>query len=459
MGLLIGAGVVYAAAPSLGLGSGTTRTATTTVQVGTATTTVNGGTATTTIVSTVSGGGGSGLCNGQTLTIGALNDLSGDLSAQGKGDLLAENHAITDINAYLQSSGCNLKFALNSQDYQLKNALALSQFQAMIAAGVQVVIGPLNSGTAQFILPTANSNHVVLISPSSTSAALAFEPSASAPKYLFRTAPADTAQGLADARIMVDRGVQGAIIINRDDTYGNGLANSTKIDLIRDGVSSANIKGPYKYDTTTSDFSSLISQIASDYTTLSSAVGAAHVAIYAVTFQELGTLLIQAHNSNPSLLATTLPWFGTDGQAQNGVLVNATGAGSEMAQVKLPSTLFNVANNTRTAAFVASLTPSEKAIAASNFFYTLEGYDDTWLAALAVLSAGKYDGTAIHNVMASVANSFFGLTGWEGLQTSQDRIPGSYQVWKVVQNGAKYDWVLAGTWSYDADTVSWTNPP
>jgi branched-chain amino acid transport system substrate-binding protein len=454
VGLLIGAGIIYAAAPTLGLGSATTKT----VQVGTATTTVNGGTATTTVVSTVSAAG-SGLCNGQTLTIGALNDLSGDLSAQGKGDLLAENHAITDINAYLQSSGCNLKFALNSQDYQLKNALALSQFQAMIAAGVQVVIGPLNSGTAQFILPTADSNHVVLISPSSTSAALAFPPTASTPKYLFRTAPADTAQGLADARIMVDRGVQGAIIINRDDTYGNGLANSTRIDLIADGVSAANIKGPYKYDTTTTDFSSLISQIASDYTTLSSAVGAAHVAIYAVSFQELGTLLIQAHNSNPSLLTTTLPWFGTDGEAQNQILVNATGSGSEMAQVRLPSTLFNVINNTKTAAFIASLTPSERAIAASNFFYTLEGYDDTWLAALATLSAGKYDGTAIHGVMASVANGFYGLTGWEGLQDTQDRIPGSYQVWKVVQSGSAYDWVLAGTWSYDTDRVTWINPP
>ena len=457
IGLLIGAGIVYAAAPSIGLAK--TSTSTTTVAAGTttvagSTTTITGGTSTTTFTTTVGGTGGGGLCNGQTITIGALNDLSGALSAQGQGDLAAEQFAIQDVNAYVKSANCNLTFKLNANDYKLDTPTALTQLQAMYAAGIRVVVGPLNSGAAAGILSYANSNHIVLISPSSTSPALAI-PS----DYLFRTAPNDAAQGQADARIMLDRGATAVIIINRDDTYGDGLANATATWLKQDS-SSVIIKGPYKYDTSTTDFSTIINQVNSDYQSLSGQVGAAHVAIYAVSFQELGTLLLQAKNSAPSLLSTTLPWFGTDGEAQNSLLTNST-TGPVMSQVKLPSTLFNVANNSKTLAFYQEIhgTPQEAAILGGGGFYVFEGYDDVWLAALSILSAGANDGTAIHAIFPTVANNFYGLTGWEGLQASGDRIPGSYQVWKVTQSGGGYGWILAGTWSYDTDTVTWNSPP
>jgi branched-chain amino acid transport system substrate-binding protein len=445
VGLLIGAGAIYGLAPSLGLGG-----------TATLTTTAAGGTST--VTKTVSGVAG-GLCNGQTVTIGALNDLSGALSSQGAGDLAAENLAITDVNAYVKSAGCNLTFKLNSVDYKLDNPTALSQLQAMAAAGIAVVVGPLNSGTAQFILGYANSNHIVLISPSSTSPALGY---VAANKYLFRTAPNDAAQGQADARVLLTRGAKGVIIVNRDDTYGNGLANATKNFLQKDS-SSVIVKGPYKYDTATTDFSAILAQINTDYQALSSQVGATNVAIFVVSFEEQGTMLIQANN-NPTykpLLSTTLPWFGTDGIAQNTKLTNKTTSGPLMAQVRFPSTLFNVVNNSRTNDFFARIkgTPAYAAIA-SNVFYSLEGYDDVWLGALAILSAGKNDGTAVQGVFSQVAANFFGLTGWEGMGANQDRIPGSYQIWKIVAvPGGTFTWVLSGTWDYNTDTVTFTNAP
>ncbi|MDV3243786.1 MAG: ABC transporter substrate-binding protein [Nitrososphaerales archaeon] len=403
-------------------------------------------------------GGGGGLCGGQTVTIGALNDLSGDLSTQGKGDLAAEQLGIQDVNSYLQTSGCKLTFALNANDYKLDTPTALTQLQAMQAAGIQVVIGPLNSGTAAGILSFANSNHVVLLSPSSTSPALAIPND-----YLFRTAPNDAAQGQADARILLDRGASAVILINRDDTYGNGLANATKTFLLNDNKNVI-IKGPYKYDTATTDFSALITQIGSDWTTLSGQVGASKVAIFAVSFQEIGTLLLQAQKSNPALLSTPLPWFGTDGTAQNSLLTNST-TGPVVSQVRLPSTLFGLlTNNTKSLAFYNRIkgTSAGAAILGGGAFYTFEGYDDVWLAALSIISAGKNDGTAIHNVLPSVAANFYGLTGPEALQPSGDRalFPGSgYQIWKVVKSGSAYSWVLAGSWDYNTDSVTWISPP
>ncbi|MDA4121056.1 MAG: ABC transporter substrate-binding protein [Thaumarchaeota archaeon] len=425
VGLLIGAAIIYVAAPSLGLSGGGGRT------------TVN-----------------NSLCNGQTIHIGALNDLSGQLSSQGQADLVSEQVGIVDVNNYLKAGGCNLTFVLDNNDYKLDTPTALSQLTAMHTSGVQVVLGPLNSGTARGILSYANSNHIVLISPSSTAPDLHVTDVTN--NYLFRTAPNDGAQGQAVARELVTYGATAVVIVNRDDTYGNGLANATKAFLIKDGVSAANIQGPIKYDPTINDYSSLLSQINSAYNTLNTGANAGHTYIFAVTFEELGSILRQAKTSN-SPLYNVVPWFGSDGQAQNTKLTNTT-TGPDVSHVVLPSTLFNVVNNSKTIAFVNGLTASQRAAVASNFFYALEGYNDVWLAALSILSAGANDGTAIHSVFPTVANNYYGLTGWEGL-SGNDRQPGSYQIWKAVASGGAYTWVLAGSWDFDTDTVTWLNKP
>ena len=459
VGLLIGAGVIYVAAPSLGLGSNSTVTSTATTTVGGpgSTTVTVTNTVTHSVTSTVTTGGGqAGLCNGQTITIGALNDLSGELSAQGKGDLAAEQIAITEVNAFMQASGCSLTFALDNQDYALDPQKALTDLQTMATQGISVVVGPLNSGAAEAILSYANQQHIVLISPSSTSPALHVTDTSS--NYLFRTAPNDAAQGQAIAREVLTQGAKAVIIINRDDTYGGGLANATLAFLEKDGMASSAIGGPYKYATSTTDFTSLITQVTNEYNTLNTGAAAGHVAIVAVSFQELGILLHQASTQSATIY-NDVPWYGSDGEAQNSLLSNST-VGQYTSHVILPSTLFNVVNNSKTLDFYTKYagTPALAAITGGGVFYTMEGYDDVWLAALSILAAGQNSGTAIHSVFVQVADGFYGLTGWEGL-SGNDRIPGSYQIWKVVASGSTFSWVLAGTYDYNSDSVSWVSPP
>src|SRR6267143_879261 len=109
-----------------------------------------------------------------------------------------------DITRYLSNAGCNLKFAVSTNDSQLDSSIALTDLQNFAASGVQVVVGPLNSGALQNLITYANSNHIVVISPSSTSAALAIPESST--KYYFRTAPDDRWQGMADARMLQAEG-------------------------------------------------------------------------------------------------------------------------------------------------------------------------------------------------------------------------------------------------------------
>jgi len=135
---------------------------------------------------------------------------------------------------------------------------------------------------------------------------------------------------------------------------------------------------------------------------------------------------------------------------------NAT-SGPLLAQVKLPSTLSEFANNTKTMALYAKLDNTYPGQACD--IYCLSAYDDVWLAALATLQVGAYDGMKIQSGMLTVASNYYGVTSWTELEASGDRVAQAYQIWKVVSQGTGYVWVLAGTWDATKDKITWNSPP
>jgi branched-chain amino acid transport system substrate-binding protein len=425
-----------------------------------------------TYVSLLAGGQfNGGLCSsGRTLTLGVLTDLSSDLASQGTRARDAAQLAVKDINSYLSSpqgaasagtSACNVKFAVSITDYALDGAKALSGLQAFAAAGVQVVVGPLNSGAAQNILQYANSNHIVLISPSSTSVALAI-----ANDYLFRTAPNDRWQGQADSTMLKAEGAAKVIILQRHDTYGDALANATAVNFAGTGsinygtCTATDTVCILRYDTSLKTFGSIIPTLTTDYQTLNTGTSTNKVAIDAISFEEFGEIVIEIDTSSntatKALVNTdTLPgtgsgtihiWTGTDGQAQDTVLSGNSTSGPILSRIRLPSTIYGFQNTTKTQALQKNFAGNYTGIACDN--YCRGAYDDVWLGALATLSAGAYDGTKIQAVMLGVANNFFGVTGPSSLEASGDRVATIYQIWKVT--GSTPTWVYAGYW--DAGT-------
>ncbi|TMI38743.1 hypothetical protein E6H23_09835 [Candidatus Bathyarchaeota archaeon] len=355
-------------------------------------------------------GGTGGLCSsGKTLTIGELTDLSDGLSNIGIKVRESSLLAVDDVNSLLSSGGCNLRFSLAVDDYALDNSRALSDLQSFSASGIQIVVGPLNSGVAQFILPFANSNHIVLVSPSSSSTALGIPND-----YLFRTAPTDAAQGRADARMMFDRGARALIIVQRHDGYGISVGDATAMKFASLG---GKVIDTIQYDATsssTTDFTPVLQTLQNDFNQNVGPYGPDKIALYFVSFEELGSLVIQASHT---------------------------------------------VNNTKTLQFYHrfnSLYPGQ-----SCDQYCLGAYDDVWLSALATLQAGSYDGTKIQAIISTVASNYYGLTGWIEFDTNGDRVPPSYQIWKIAIEGSASEpsWVLAGTWDASSDSITWLAPP
>lgn len=431
MGLIIGAAGVYAFTY--------TSAKTTTVTSAASAVTLPGSTVTVTAP-------GTGSQQLGTVTIGVLTDLTSTLSSTGARVAAYAQQAATDINTWVATTqwAGKVTFKVDVVDYALDSTKADQDLKAFAASGIYGVVGPLNSGSAEAILGDANSLHVVLVSPSSTSPALAIPND-----YLFRTAPDDVYQGQADATTMYSQGVRGLIIVYRDDTYGDGLYNYTKADFNTIGGSGVAVDA-VPYSSSATSFTNILPTINSDYQNLVTKYGANAVAIDAISFEELGYLLSEAKTSYPSLLTTPQPWYGTDGVNGDTALTNST-YGSLMQSIRMAASVFGYQNSSKTAAVCHDFTSP----ALSCESYGLGAYDDTWLLALSVLDCGAYSGPCIQSVISSVADNYFGVTGWTQLNAAGDRNGGNFFFSCVEPSPEAAGWYPCGVWSATTDTVTW----
>ena len=363
----------------------------------------------------------------------------------------AQQLAINDINAYLPTIGVtNLKFSMISEDTGSNPATALTDLQTLSSDGVQVVVGPLTSSEVSNLLSYSESNHIVLISPSSTAISLA-----GASSYLFRLVPNDAAQSFAIARELVSQNIMDIVPVNQQSVYGTGLANAT---MNRFAALGGHSEAEIQYATTATDFTPTLTTAQSEYQSAVAKYGASHVAVVAIGFQEVGQMLVQMKSSFPSLLAAT--WYGSDGESQNTDFTNSTSAAAPVAaQVKLLSTIGeSPLASAKTEAFYSEFNATSHTTPVS---YATNAYDATWVAALSILAAGKDTGQAIAQAFPGVANNYFGASGWTELQPAgtlgagHDEAPVGYDVYGVQTVSGTTQWVLEATYSSATDAITW----
>ena len=440
------------------------------------TTTVTTGAATVTVTGTATGAAACGTCLGginNTMLLGAaqaagnltgnfvignLQDLTDGLAGQGLDDQVTSTLAINDINAWIQTTPLkgHVTFAQNLQDYKEDNTLTGTIMNSYLASGIHIVVGPLNSGTAGAMLPFANSHQIVMISPSSTNPKIAIPGD-----YLFRTPPSDAFQGIADAAEFKQVGVQDVVILYRNDGYGAGLANSTAANFKAIG---GNVEAQIPYDTTISNYVPVLGQLNDAYNSAVGKYGASHVALYFITFDELGQIAAQTASNYPNLLSTTLPWFGTDGNGDEAPIVNSTYSATTV-KTRLASS-FPGFTGSPLASHVCAYQLAQRSTLCDG--YTIGTYDDMWLSALAILycapSTGYkavQNGACMQEILPSIAAGFAGATGVTILNTAGDRLYASYQFFCIVPGSAagSAKWIVCGTWDQVSDTVVWSAKP
>jgi branched-chain amino acid transport system substrate-binding protein len=390
-----------------------------------------------------------------TINIGVAIPLTGALGTYGLNAEWALKLAQSQINNLLTATSAGYQLNLIFEDTQTKSDIALTATQDLASKGCQVILGYYSSSELSNCLNYAQSNQIVLISPSSTAISLAIDK-----PFIYRFVPADDKQGPAMAYGMRDMGINYIVPIWLGNTYGDGLAQATTTKF-------AALGGAYdskviRYDPNAADFSSEVGVLAQEVQTAVNQYGASKVAVYAVTYEEITSIMTTA-KQYPIL--SQVRWFGCDGSALSAKVTADPVVGAFAVNVTFPATYFAPPNSPllqQVSDYVHSQTGNIPDP------YAYGSYDSLWVVAKCIGLTQQYTGSAVNKVLPQVANLTYGSSGWTALNGFGDRTIGDYQFWQVYQVTAaaaghnatgEYSWYLAGLYQAATNTVTWYPAP
>lgn len=385
-----------------------------------------------------------------TILLGALLPLTGDLQSYGVRAQAAVQVAVEDVNMYLEQQDAWFRFELKVEDTQTKPDVAVQKFGTLVAQGVKFIVGPMTSAEVKKLKDLADSENVLLISPSSTAIELKI-----AGDNVFRFTPTDDVQSKAVGALIRDLGVKGVVIINRADTWGNGLMEATKEVLEGSGVEVAQV---FSYNPESPNFPGIASQANSAVESLIDKYGQDKVAVIAIGFKEIVELFSSA--ADYDTLASVF-WVGSDGTAQLSEFTTDPVASEFSASTLFINPIFAPAA-TEVQEVVRQKVVDK--IGEEPDAYSLAAYDAVWAIALALLQAGPTEDPdemvekvkqLLPEITVSDEFAEVAATGKFPLDEGGDRATADYDWFLVLEAGGEYKWVKVGVYKGVEDRNEW----
>jgi branched-chain amino acid transport system substrate-binding protein len=298
--------------------------------------------------------------------IGVLLPLSGADAESGSGALKAINLALEHAGDYYRySAGVDIEFKIEVRDTASNPANALVQMQALHALGINLCIGPINSGELAAVQEYAKANGIVIISTTSTAPSLA-----RSDDRILRLTSDDTNQAKALSRLITAQNKQHVVLIYRNDVYGQDLVTAFSA-IYTGGVDS------YGYEPGTTSFSSVLDQAASRVQAIGSPTD---TAVLVGGLKEITSLLEQV-KSGP---LTEVKWYGTDGISQSRNLLQSAAAVAMAEKTQLTCSAYDMAAlpyfSPAYQALESKLIPL---LGGSSTWNEISAYDALWISASA----------------------------------------------------------------------------
>ena len=336
------------------------------------------------------GGAGAGA---DTIRIGGIGELTGDIPAVGASFKNAAEMAVQEVNdaGGLEVAGKQYKIEFFIEDNAGKADQSASAAQKLITQqNVVAIIGPNASRYAIPASEIAESSKVVLISPWSTNPKTTVDANTGAPKkYVFRACFIDPFQGRVVAKFALDtlKTTKAAVLYDVASEYNKGIAEFFKQTYEENG---GQVVAFETYTTNDKDFSAQLTKIKD---------AQPEVIFLPNYYSEVPLQVQQAHS-----LGITAPFLGSDSWG-SGELLSLCGADCEgyyfsthyAADAATPiATKFIEGYKTKygnTPDDVAALT-----------------YDAFGLIFKALQDAGKIDRQAVRDALAKIPK-YDGVTG------------------------------------------------
>ncbi|WP_062432235.1 ABC transporter substrate-binding protein [Herbidospora daliensis] len=189
-----------------------------------------------------------------TLTIGSILPQTGDLAFLGPPEFAGVDLAVEEINAAGGVLGKPVT-KIHADSGDAKTDIASQSVDNLLQQKADAIIGAASSGVSLTVIDKIVNAGVVQFSPANTSPEFT---SYNDKGFYFRTAPSDVLQGRVLGDLMIQDGGENIAIMNRQDSYGTGLAAEVKKSVEGGG---GTIAGEVAYDPAAPDFSADVAKI------------------------------------------------------------------------------------------------------------------------------------------------------------------------------------------------------
>lgn len=372
---------------------------------------------------------------GKTIQIGATTAEASGLETQQPILEIAKK----DINEYCDKLGYGLTFEFLLEDCEGSSTVALEKTQAFKLMGINLINGHRWTPLCQSCLQWCNENEVILLSASSTATVLHIPDD-----NLFRTVCPDNIQAPAIAKMVHEYGIDACVFMYTAHAWGDGMfklmepAYEDYGGVVLDAI---------RYAPECTEFSSYLAGADQKIGEAIEIYGKDHVGFQLTALSESVTIVSQAADY-PNLMSVV--WFGSDGTARRQQIVDDC---IEVAsQVKLYSTLMAPGYSPKFYEI------DEKLYEQTGLrldFYSAADYDNYWLLALSVIEAGTTDTDVMLEVLPSVAERYFGASGWCALDETGDRAAGNYEIWGFGYKDGVGDHILYGLYDLTTGKITW----
>jgi|Deesub1362B_J571_1020462.scaffolds.fasta_scaffold01740_5 ABC-type branched-subunit amino acid transport system substrate-binding protein len=340
----------------------------------------------------------------EEIKIGVLLPLSGNLAPFGEGMVKGARVAEKEINDAGGVLGAKVKLVV--EDTATDPAKAVDAAQKLIKIdGIQAIVGAAASSSTLAVAPICEENHVVLVSPASTSPLVT-----DAGDYVFRVVASDTLQGKVLADLAIGQGYKKAatFVINND--YGIGLQEVFKESFEAKGGS---VVVQIQYDPGKGDYRTELQQVKDS---------GAEMIMFVSYPEDASVILKQAME-----LGLPQKWIAAEGiaskemfsyagmkEAMEGMLLTKPASATDSEEYQHFYKLFK------------AMYPDEEP-----GIYADTTYDATMMIAKAIEKAGSYDGEKIKDALYEISKGYMGATGDKTFDENGDILYQDYVIFKA----------------------------
>jgi branched-chain amino acid transport system substrate-binding protein len=356
-----------------------------------------------------------------------------------------EKDILPNINAYARDLGVDTRFEFVIMDAEGQSNTHLSLIQELKQSGIDIFIGSGWSSQACSSMSYVNVNKMLMVSPSSTSPSCAV-----ANDRFFRMCPIDGYIGSALADIIWSYGIEEIVIIQRGDSYADGLINVFAPKYAMHGGFSQSIRYPLETQMSDYDFCPYLQEGRDRAQEAIARMGgdSGRVGVLLIAYDEAARVIQQAAQCD---VLYNLTWFGSDSVAKSAnITVNAP---MEANHLKLFSLLPDEPDSQK---YIEIKERCMNATGGTFNVYYAYLYDSAFALARAIIETGSDNASKITAALPGICESTIGASGWLKLNRFGDRAPPPFTIWYYAPGAeTPSDSYVAGTYRNDTNQKIW----